>query len=193
MKLKVEITKIYCAKTTIEWTPDEIYFAFIVTKGRKKENSFIPINNENPFGTAISEVKEMKKGNLWKQENSFEFDLGDAEMFCINFGLYEKDNGELYNEMKTNLSELLEPDKFDWKEFISNIKIPENPDNLTEWIVPLFNTGKYVYKHFRQDDEIGNVQFGSKLNNSNLSLPFEYKLRGIGAKYDVGFKLTIIN
>ena len=116
MKIKVEVPKIFCNRTTREIGKDEIYYALLVVAGKVEDNEFIPASKTPLFGKVSEIQKKVHKGFGWVPEmNDCIIDIGDAQYFAVTISLYERDNGKIYDELKKNYEEIVKPEKFDWK------------------------------------------------------------------------------
>jgi hypothetical protein len=177
----------------MEITSDEIYFAVFVVAAKIEGDAVVP--STNALHKHVSKVwAPVKKGdNLKSSDNNFEVDLGDAEAFTLFFGLYERDNGKLYDQLKES-NELLNPDSFDWS---ANVEIPQSiPKDKSDWIKLLKSSWKVLkelFKHLRQDDRLGKIQIDSPTQNveDSFGLLREYRLRGKKGKYDVTLQLEL--
>ena len=214
MKLKIEIPKIHCARTTWELGKDEIYCGVIALAGKMNEDDF-SMSGQSPIFSALSEVKKkVKKGKTWKPdiENQI-FDVDDdTEALAVTIVLYEEDDGGIHDQMKAGFDEIVKPDKFEWKGLIKDAKdilikdVNENEKTdfediisavstrptLTPMIIGgfLFKLGKKVFKFLRQDDFLGSVTHLYDLNSDSLDFSREHRFRKQKGKYDVQLKVT---
>ncbi len=214
MELKIEIPKIHCKRTTSEITKDEIYYGIIAVGGKIRDGVFY-MSNETTVYSKLSEItKKVKKGKTWRpvvNDHLIEFE-GDIEALAVSLVLYEKDRGDIYDRLKEQFEEIIQPERFNWDEVIDEAKdliIKDVNDNektdfadilaavttrptLTPMILGgfLFKVAKKVVKYLRQDDLIGSVTDSFDLNTDGFDLPREYAFRGHKGKYQVGLKVT---
>jgi len=194
VKIKISVTKIRCARTTNELTPDEIYFAVFLSHAKIKSDGNFELP-EKPFFGRVSEVKEnVKKDTIWRPMlNDLEVDLGTSNVFSLLFGLYEQDNGKTYNQLQAELSGVIKAEKLDWKKaWDLAIKIFMERKEPIGLIAPCIEMSKLLFKHFGQDDLIGQFPVNYEINDPNLLLPREFEVKGFGGKYDIGLQITLV-
>ncbi|MDX2306550.1 MAG: hypothetical protein NW226_27315 [Microscillaceae bacterium] len=215
MKIKIEIPKIFCNRTTREFGKDEIYYAVMVIASKVENNALVP-SSESPLFGKVSEIKKkVEKGLGWRPEtNDLIVNIGDAQYFAVILSLYEKDNADIYDELKKGYTQIVKPEKFNWKESmdltVKTLAQDINKNKKTDlediWdavtkkssITPivigglLFELAKKIYKHLRQDDLIGvNTDYFDP-SEQGYDLPREYNFRKFRAKYDVMLKVSIL-
>jgi len=189
VKIKISVTKIRCARTTNELKPDEIYFAMFLSHAKIKTDGNFELQ-EKPFFCKVSEVKEnVRKDTLWKPMlNDLVVDLGTSNVFSILFGLYET-----YNQLQAELSGVIKAEKLDWKKaWDLAIKIYKERKEPISLIAPCIVMSKLLFKHFGQDDLIGQIPVNYEINDPNLLLPREFEVKGFGGKYDIGLQITLV-
>ena len=215
MKVKIEVPKIFCNRTTREIGKDEIYYALLVVAGKVADNEFIPASKTPLFGKVSEVQKKVHKGFGWVPEmNNCVIDVGDAQYFAVTISLYERDNGKIYEELKKNYEEIVKPEKFDWKatmdlavqDLSKNITKGKDADvqdlwkavNTKDAITPLviggllFALAKKIFKFLRQDDLLGvNTDYFDP-TAQGFDLPREYNFRKFRGKYDVGLKVSVV-
>lgn len=214
MDLKIEIPKIHCSRTTSEWGKDEIYYGVLVMAGRLVDGQFV-LSGEEPVFAKVSEIKKkVKKGTAWRPtENNHIVTVDDAtQVLGVTLVLYEEDNGDIRDALKESFTEIIRPDKFDWNILIEEAKAIILPDvnsnertdfpdilsavtslpQITFQVMGgfLFNIGKHVFKHLRQDDLLGEAIDAFDLSKDDFNMPREYSFRRHKGKYKVTLKVT---
>jgi len=216
MKIKVEIPKIRCERTTKwEWGKDEIYYAILVFAGRTGDNNeFIP-SVKTPVFSKVSEVRNgvRKNSPAWRPEvndHIIEVD-DDTTTISVRLGLYERDSGDSHERLSQQFDDLIKPEGINWRAVLTeskkliledvnedgeldlrdlisiSTKIPE----LTNPMIAagfLINVGKIIIQGIRQDDLIDERINQYNLNKTDCGL--EHNFSGRGAKYDVQIKIS---
>ena len=214
MEIKIEVPKIHCARTTSEIFKDEVYYGIIAIAGKMEQDQFI-LSSQTPVFSKISEVKErVKEGTSWRpsvNNHSFSID-NDSKVVAVSLVLYEKDKGDIYDQLSEQFNEIVEPNQFDWNEIIEAAKeiiIRDVNDNkktdfedildaitnkpaFTPMIIGgfLFKVVKEVVKYLRQDDLLGSTIDNFNLDEDGFDLPREYDFRRHKGKYKVGLKVS---
>lgn len=194
MKLKVEILKIRCERTTYEFSYDEVYFALFIATAKQVGGDIVPGSSENALFGEVSEVKErVKAGSIWRPElNNIETDIGDAEAVSVSFALYEKDNGDLYENLKTNVSGAIDYSKTDWpKEIPLPTSVPTGIAGWAQLVLSLSPLIKSIINYFRKDDLLGDIQINLNTADPDLSFPREFEIRKQAGKYTITLLLTL--
>ena len=117
MKVKIEIPKISCSRTTVEIGKDEIFYVLMVFAGKLKDGDFIPASS-TPVFAKLSEVKEkVSKGSSWRPAvNDFMFSIDDdVQTLGVTLALYEKDKGDVYELLQNQVSQIESASGFDWE------------------------------------------------------------------------------
>ena len=188
MKIDIDITKIHCSHTTFELGKDEIYAAIFVTALKKDGNGVTPtLEGSKPLFGIVTEVEnDVEKGKIWRPTpNHFEVDVADdTESLGFSFALYEKDNGEIFDKMKNELTGVIEPEGFDFSQIqLSNF-------DFSEITKILFGLLKKAIVHFKQDDLLGVEEFvvpKEKLIGDDFPREFDYKRKK--GQYELGVTL----
>jgi hypothetical protein len=203
MILRVKVQKIYCQRTTIELGADEIYFAAFVAAAKESNGQILPIGN--PLHKHVSEVKTGVRKGVIPRDQDFEFtvDIEDATAFAISFALYEKDNGQLYNQLQDgDVNEIIAPGSMEWPE---ELQLPDDAEGLAEmagnvsqlnWAKiakVLLKVFKKAYTFFRQDDKLGEFEILSKTDipAHEQNVPMEFNIRKMRGKYDISISFSI--
>ncbi|WP_221391658.1 hypothetical protein [Dyadobacter sp. NIV53] len=184
MKIAIDITKIHCTRTTFELGADEIYAAIFVTALKKDGSGVVTtLKDSKPlFGIVTDVQSDVKKGKIWlPSPNHFEVDVADdTESVGFSFALYEKDNGEIFDKMKQELTGIIEPEGFDF----SQIPLTIDFSQITKI---LFGLLKKAVIHFKQDDLLGVEEFVAekgKLIGDEFPREFDYKRKK--GQYELG-------
>ncbi len=211
MKVKIQIEKIHCARTTMEIGKDEIFYGLLVSAGKMNNGVFETNGNPIVF-SKVSEIRKVKKDDGWRpKENNFVIEVGNADMVTATIVLYEADDKDIYEALKVKFNEVLQPDKFSWATIFEAAKdmilkdINENGEidaedllsviskkpELTPLILStfLFKVAKESFKYFKQDDFLGSVTDGFNLTSEGFNLPREYKFRKHRGKYNLSLKV----
>lgn len=131
--------------------------------------------------------------------------------------MYEEDNGNIHNiyqEVQNKISEILEPDRFNWDEISESIKefiledvnesgntdfediweAISNKPELSPKVIGgfIYRVAKTVFSHLRQDDLLGKINDDFDLSLENAFMPREYNFRGHKGKYNVTLQLSSI-
>lgn len=197
--LSISVPKLHCERKTDLFGADEVYVAVIVTTGKlidlQSENGSLlniayagvsPINR----GFRRSTIKEV----VLTEDNgkSISVDLGDAEVFSVAFGLYEKDSGELYESLKENLTELPDIENPTFIGFIQNLLSNIEDISVIDVHKVLLGAVSWIFRSLRRDDIIGSDSFSYHVNDPDIVFPREFQgLRGMGGKYNIQFALEI--
>ncbi len=214
MKIKVAIPKIHCKRTTAEIGKDEIYYGIIISS-LKQEDDLLIFNEQTSLLTHVSATREkVKAGTVWTPNKSVhELQLDDHTVaIAVTLVLYEEDKGDIKAALKESFDEILKPDKFDWLAVLKdardaiiedsnkdgNIDLEDIVKAITKGIAltPMiiagfaFNVLKRVFKHFRQDDLLGQVNDVFILGQDGFSLPREYEFRQNRGKYVVAIQVN---
>ncbi len=197
--LRIAVPKLHCERKTDLFGADEVYVAIIVTTGKlsdlESENGSLvkiahagvsPVNR----GFRRSVIKEI---TLTENDGkSISVDLGDAEVFSVAFGLYEKDSGELYESLRENLSALPNVENPTFRGFIQNILNVLGDITDFDLHKVLLSAVSWVFKSLRRDDIIGSDSFSYQVNDPDIVFPREFQgLRGMGGKYNIQFAMEI--
>jgi hypothetical protein len=186
MKLKVQISKLKCLRTSVDASPDKVYSAIYFFTGDKIGDDFVP--DKTSLQVKATDVEQgVKKGYVWKpQENVIEFDLNGKEYFGLNFCCFEKDNGKLYDELRAgdvnSVRKALD---------LSGLKFPANPASPEQWVEPLAKLLIALFKFSRQDDRIGSEPFAYKTSDSNVAIAKTFQFKKLFANYEAVLNFSI--
>ena len=187
MKINIDITKIHCSHTTFELGKDEIYAAIFITALKKDGSGVIPtLEGSKPLFGIVTDVEDgVEKGKIWRPTpNHFEVDVADdTESLGFSFALYEKDNGEIFEKMKEELTGVIEPEGFDFSQIQLTTDFSEIPKIV-------FGVLKKAIVHFKQDDLLGVEEFvvpAEKLIGDDFPREFDYRRKK--GQYEVGVTL----
>ncbi len=207
------MSKIHCTRTTRELGKDEIYFVLLVVAGKMEEGKFVKASKNALFGEVSEIQKKVKKGQAWRPElNDIEVDLGDAEAFSVALALYERDNADIYEELKKGVEKVIDPDAFDWnavteeaqKEIIQDVNENNKTDfndvksainglpNINILVISgfLFGLALKLFKHLRQDDLLGvNVDSFSP-QSEDFGFPQIYQFNKFRGRYEVVMQVS---
>lgn len=216
MKVKLQIEKICCKRTTLEIGKDEIFCGVLVLAGKMEAGTFKPVENKPVLLGAVSEVKKkVGKGTTWRPaQNNFVIDIGDATVLSTLLLMYEADDLGIYTKVKNTLTEIVKPDTFNWAPIIKKAKdsilkdINDNGEIDAEDILSaltkkpqlaplvlgqfLFVLAKESFKFFKQDDFLGAVTDSFIVASDDFNLPREYPFRKHRGKYDVALRMDKI-
>ena len=221
MKVRITIPKIQCKRTTREFFEgkDEIYYA-ISTIATKIEGGNIEMSTQSPiYGIVATESHQMNRKsthNIWvpvMHNNVITID-DDAQSLGVNIGLYEKDDGNVFDQMKQHFNGLIEPHQIglDWGQILNDIKdlVLRDVNNLQDVTftelslaiaaIPelsafaigkfLYKIGKIVYNTLKSDDFIDHHNFNVDLTDTHYNLDREYLFKGDGAEYIVSCRVN---
>lgn len=214
MKVKIEIAKIKCSRTTIEIGKDEIFYVLMVFAGKLKNGDFIP-SSSTPVFAKLSEVKEkVSKGIAWRPAvNDFVFTVDDdVETLGVTLALYEKDKGDVYEMLQNQVDRIETAKSFDWENTIEEAKNlilkdinnngeldftdiqtalstkPElNPKVIGSY---LFQLAKRIGKFFSQDDLLGIANDSLAIHHKSFDVERKYHFSKFRGKYDLNLKAT---
>ncbi len=177
MKLEISIPQIVCHRTTLETSPDEIYFAYFVAAGKKDDEGS---GKGKLLGRHLSAVeRKVERGHRWKPGEATVVEVDDdAEVVGVMFAMYEKDNGEIREQLKTATAPIDSPEP--WK----NIDLPAST-SWQAWAKAVF---KFLIKLLRQiprDDEIGRREVSINPRDEYALGTRSFDLKGFGGKYTV--------
>jgi hypothetical protein len=188
MKLKAEILKIKCMRTSADVNPDKIYSVLYFFTGNKVGDDFVP--DKNSLVVKVSDVEQhIKKDYVWKpKQNLFEFDLGANPVFGMTFSLYEMDNAKIYDKLKAG-------DTGDVKEALnlSGLKLPANPAVPADWIQPAVKILAALFKYARQDDRLGSEPFAYHINDASLGIAKSFEFKKLFSHYEIVLNFTLTN
>ena len=148
MKLKITIETVVCHATTFEASADEAYFALFV-------NQNMGVKDGAPksalVGQYLSPVKRgVRRDDWWRPQKTIEVDLAEGvENFTVTMAMYEMDNAELYNKLKTATEPALPPAPA-WE----NVELPGITDvaDLGGWLKAVVSLLKVLFKSLKHDD-----------------------------------------
>ncbi len=181
MKLRVRVREIHCDRTTIETSPDEIYFAYYVAQAKKKGDS-----GEARFVAGhLSDVwRGVTRGEEWKPAGPQEFEIdNDSEHVALAFALYEKDDGKLREELKSAAKPI--DSKAPWE----SLSIPWS-QGWSAWAKAVLKFLFGLLKQIKRDDGIGRADFSFNPKTGQGLGVHRFDLRGFGGKYGVKLEVT---
>ena len=213
MKLKIEIPKIHCKRTTIEMGKDEIYAGVIAFAGKIENGEFVK-SVEQPIFASLTEVKDkVSKGTIWNpilQNELFEVD-DNISLVCISLLLFEEDNGKHYQKLQENFNDLLLPGKFEWSRLFEvimaavkdyyaengeqfvNLKkaFKDNAIKTVEIVgTAMFKVMKSILKHIRQDDSLGVFSTVVDFSQPGFDFDREKAFEKFRGKYYASLKIS---
>jgi hypothetical protein len=176
MKLRVSIPQIVCNRTTIETSPDEIYFAYFVAQGKRDDSS----TRSQLVARRISEVwRNVRRNDRWTPVEASEIEVDDdAAVLGIVFGLYEKDDGKIRAELEHATAPIDSPEP--WK----TLDLPASTD-WTAWAKAVFKFVLAIIRQIPRDDEIGRREISINPNDAFALSTRTFDLKGFGGKYTV--------
>ncbi len=203
-KINIKVPYIRCEKDTNGIGKDEIYLAVNVLAMRMKDNEIIISNAEKPISFFLSPIEtKVFPSKFWTPfAQDLTVDIGNANALFVQFALYEQDDARLYAQMKEE-HRMLSPDSFNWNAIIEKATeivmgyIPTNPPEkpkepltLDMWLPVVFEVGKQVFKHFRQDDLLGADSFKAAMSQEEKFGPRNLLFTGQGARYHVAVEIN---
>lgn len=210
-KLQIEIAKIKCVRTSGELSPDEIYAGLFLYKGSEAGSTVLPLH------VAVSDIRtNVRKGEAWRPNDAiFTFDLGNTELFALQFMLFERDDAAKYKAIVALSDKMRKGDKItpdDLKpifnkstelyDYLLNTALPTKQDidvkswQTADWtnaVNTLIKILGKAFRQFKQDDILGAEPFAYQLNNPNLPLPKSFTFKRLFAEYEVILNFSVID
>ncbi|WP_288425792.1 hypothetical protein [uncultured Spirosoma sp.] len=194
MKVIIDISEIKCLRTTRdELGADEIYVASFLSALKKKEGNGIAstLENEKPLWGKVTDVeRNIRKGRIWTPTpNRFEIHVDNStDIVGLKVGVYERDNGQIYNKMYTELTGLIIPNGFD----LSTVVLPDEIE-LASMIKFLFNFFKKTIIHFGQDDLLGDTEVIVPIDElSRQSIRKSVRFDRHGGIYELSMTINVV-
>lgn len=197
--LRISVPKLHCERKTDLFGTDEVYLALIVYTAKLSE-----VNNPEPSpgriafagvsplntGFRRSVIKELVLTDAG--DNYIDVDLHDADAFAISFGLFEKDNGQLYEELKQGMLIIPSISNPSLSSIFQSIIDQVSGATVDEFKKILLSVATLLFRELRRDDLIGMDSFTYAINDSTINFDREFQgLRGMGGKYNVQFRLRL--
>ncbi|MFA8435808.1 MAG: hypothetical protein ACEPOZ_14925 [Marinifilaceae bacterium] len=191
MKLKVEIPKIRCKRTTKEIANDQIYFGVYVGAVKSFGSQLFPAGSDRGLFASVSEVKEeVTEGAIWCPElHCFEIQIKDAEVFGVSVVLYEYEDVFLYEKLVSRAKGFVSPDDFNY-DFSQAIIVPAGTRVWHSKAVGVLDLLNSFVKSLGKDDMIGQKQVFCNVNEVK-PFPRELKIEGQRGKYEVSMILSL--
>lgn len=188
MQLKITIPYIRCEKPTFGFGADEVYFAVMVTAGKKVGNSCVPSTDKRLY-FKVSEVQgAVNSGTQWVPAlNDIVVDIGDANAFAVSVALYECDDSQIHDQMQKEATGWITPPGIDW----GKITVPTNPADPLAWLLPALTFLWAAFNYFKQDDLVGHDMICAAVDDTNLSGPRDKEIKGWGGKYHFLIDLSV--
>ena len=159
MKVKMLLPQIRARQITFpRLNADEIYVAYTVALG-SPGLAGAP-TEVKLLGGRVSSIKEnVSKGcPPWTPNEDgmpAEFDIPDGKMAVIRLALFERDDGNIYDELKRAVGSSIDPEKFPWqdiKDIYEKWKAEDLPTDKVELAIYIIKAVWKLTKHFLQDD-----------------------------------------
>jgi hypothetical protein len=176
MKLRISVPQIVCNRTTMETSPDEIYFAYFVAQGRATGDAV----SAQFLARRISDVwRNVNRNDRWQAGEPCEIDVADdAAVLAIMFALYEKDDGKIREELKSSREPI--PSKEPWLD----LELP-GTGGWSAWAKVLFKFLVALLRQIPRDDEIGMREVSIDPKDRYALGTRTFDLKGFGGKYTV--------
>lgn len=200
MKLEFQLTKLHCAKQQDLSGWDGVYFVITIVKARMENGTAIG----EPVAFKRSDITTIKKGKAKHLNDSHKvaFEINDGEGFAIVAHVYEKDNGQLFEEIGEKAAQLT-PDKWDRDGFVKCFTEGGVPKSIEGAIARLPCVAGNVIRHVRKDDYLGYLSPKNQSStlegtyellagedHGDITTPREYKMVARGAEYNIGLVLN---
>lgn len=191
-KIKISVPKVHCVKKNDFLNKDKVYLVVIVTTVTADSIPKIVFSGISGVSQKFKkgEIKVLNLGTAWT------FDVKDDEVFNLSFGLYEYDNGDVYEKFQDKITEIVTTDGMNYVDVIEeiwkNLKDKVTSLNTANLLTMLPDVGLKILQNLRKDDLLGKRTFGYKGNDPNIEFVPEFDLTDAESFYKIQIELKKI-
>ena len=192
-EIQITIPKVHCQKKNDFLNKDRVYIVVLITTVKVGAVPKIVFSAISTVSKKLRK-KEMTSLNLTKP---WTFEVDDDEIFNISFGLYEYDNGDIYDTYQEKIGEINATDGMNYAAILNEIWNGVKDDilnlNLVKLLTILPGIGLNLIKNLRKDDLLGKRSLSFKSNDPNIEFIPEFDLTDSESHYKLQIQMKIIN
>ena len=191
-RFELTVPKIHCEKKNDWLNKDKVYLACIVAAAKPNEQLRVAFAGLSPIS------QKLKKGDIIALDlkKQWFFEIQPDEVYTVSFGLYEYDNGDVYEAFENEVKEIVESGKIKWNQILMDIwdaikaKFPNI--SIDDLVMVLPNVGITIFKELRKDDVLGKRDFTHTYNDDKYKFVPEFDLKDAGHHYKIQIKLDLV-